>query len=141
MINIFKHKKHIEPTTTEDENTPLTEGVNNSTPDQEKSRKNIKLSEIVGGKILLRKFMLSQIPLMIMIVAYSIAMVSNRYYIENTSVDIKNLQKEINELNIKHVQFECDYMNIIMISEVAKKLEPLGIYQSTDRPLKIKIEK
>lgn len=141
MINIFKHKKHIEPTTPEDENTPLTEGVNNSTPDQEKSRKNIKLSEIVGGKILLRKFMLSQIPLMIMIVAYSIAMVSNRYYIENTSVDIKNLQKEINELNIKHVQFECDYMNIIMISEVAKKLEPLGIYQSTDRPLKIKIEK
>lgn len=141
MINIFKHKKHIEPTTTEDENTPLTEDVNNSTPDQEKSRKNIKLSEIVGGKILLRKFMLSQIPLMIMIVAYSIAMVSNRYYIENTSVDIKNLQKEINELNIKHVQFECDYMNIIMISEVAKKLEPLGIYQSTDRPLKIKIEK
>ena len=141
MINIFKHKKHIEPTTTEDENTPLTEGVNNSTPDQEKSRKNIKLSEIVGGKILLRKFMLSQIPLMIMIVSYSIAMVSNRYYIENTSVDIKNLQKEINELNIKHVQFECDYMNIIMISEVAKKLEPLGIYQSTDRPLKIKIEK
>lgn len=141
MINIFKHKKHIEPTTTEDENTPLTEGVNNNTPDQEKSRKNIKLSEIVGGKILLRKFMLSQIPLMIMIVAYSIAMVSNRYYIENTSVDIKNLQKEINELNIKHVQFECDYMNIIMISEVAKKLEPLGIYQSTDRPLKIKIEK
>jgi hypothetical protein len=76
-----------------------------------------------------------------MIVAYSIAMVSNRYYIENTSVDIKNLQKEINELNIKHVQFESDYMNIIMISEVAKKLEPLGIYQSTDRPLKIKIEK
>ncbi len=141
MINIFKHKKQTEPTENKYDNAPLTKGVNYTSTDEKKSRKNIKLSEIVGGKILLRKFMLSQIPLMIMIVAYSIVMVSNRYYIENTSVDIKNLQKEINELNIKHVQFECDYMNIIMISEVAKKLEPLGIYQSTDRPLKIKIEK
>ena len=32
-------------------------------------------------------------------------------------------------------------MNTIMISEVAKKLESLGIQQSTDRPLKINIEK
>lgn len=141
MIDIFKHKKQTEPTENKDDKAPLKKGVNYTSTDEKKIRKNIKLSEIVGGKILLRKFMLSQIPLMIMIVVYSIAMVSNRYYIENTSVDIKNLQKEINELNIKHVQFECDYMNIIMISEVAKKLEPLGIYQSTDRPLKIKIEK
>ena len=138
MISIFKHKNKANIATTE-ENISLTEEVNN-TPIKN-NRKNIKLSEIVGGKILLRRFMLSQIPLIMMIVIYSIAMVSNRYYIENTSVDIRNLQKEINELNIRHVQFECDYMNIIMIREVVKKLEPLGIYQSTDRPLKIKIEK
>ena len=138
MISIFKHKNKANIAATE-ENISLTEEVNN-TPIKN-NRKNIKLSEIVGGKILLRRFMLSQIPLIMMIVIYSIAMVSNRYYIENTSVDIRNLQKEINELNIRHVQFECDYMNIIMIREVVKKLEPLGIYQSTDRPLKIKIEK
>ena len=138
MISIFKHKNKANIAATE-ENISLTEEVNNTSI--KNNRKNIKLSEIVGGKILLRRFMLSQIPLIIMIVIYSIAMVSNRYYIENTSVDIRNLQKEINELNIRHVQFECDYMNIIMIREVVKKLEPLGIYQSTDRPLKIKIEK
>ena len=138
MISIFKHKNKANIAATE-ENISLTEEVNN-TPIKN-NRKNIKLSEIVGGKILLRRFMLSQIPLIMMIVIYSIAMVSNRYYIENTSVDIRNLQKEINELNIRHVQFECDYMNIIMIREVVKKLEPLEIYQSTDRPLKIKIEK
>ena len=137
MTETVKDNKQYDPATGE----PSAEKKENISTGNEKKKEHLKLSDIVGGRILIRKFMLSQIPLMIMIVAYSIAMVSNRYYIENTSIEIKELQKEINELNIKHIQFECDYMNIIMISEVAKKLESLGIQQSTDRPMKINIEK
>ncbi len=137
MTETVKDNKQYNSATGE----PTAEKKENISTSIQKIKEHIKLSDIMGGKILIRKFMLSQIPLMIMIVAYSIAMVSNRYYIENTSIEIKELQREINELNIKHIQFKCDYMNIIMISEVAKKLESLGIQQSTDRPLKINIEK
>ena len=106
------------------------------------SRKNrINVLDIIGGRILIKSFVLSQLPLLIMIVIYSIAMVANRYYIESTSIEIKELQKEINELQIKKIQTECDYMNVIKISEMTKCLEPLGLQQSTDRPLKVKIEK
>ncbi|MBQ8045478.1 MAG: hypothetical protein IJ269_03895 [Bacteroidales bacterium] len=137
MTETLKDNKQNDSATGE----PSAEKKENIPTSIQKKKEHIKLSDIMGGKILIRKFMLSQIPLMIMIVVYSIAMVSNRYYIENTSIEIKELQKEIKELNIKHIQFKCDYMNTIMISEVAKKLESLGIQQSTDRPLKINIEK
>ncbi len=106
---------------------------------QPKHGKKIRLIDIVGGKILLRNAMLSQLPILILIVIFAIIMVTNRYYIENTTIDIKRLQKEIDELQIRHVQVKCDYMNATMIMEVTKKLDTIGVKQSTDRPLKIKI--
>jgi hypothetical protein len=68
-------------------------------------------------------------------------MIANRYYIESTSKEISKLKNDIEELKIRRIKYECDYMNVIKISEIAKELGPFGIRQSTDRPLKVKIEK
>ena len=114
---------------------------NQNNPNNDSKKQRIRFIDIIGGRILVEKFMLSQTPLLIMIVIYSIAMVSNRYYIEQTSIEIKDLQKEIDELQIHKIQVECDYVNLIKINEMSKKLESQGIQQSTDRPSKVIIKK
>ncbi|MBR4300949.1 MAG: hypothetical protein IKT84_03415 [Bacteroidales bacterium] len=120
-----------------DNNEPNTENASNNSSKTSK----IGVIDIIGGRILVKKSVLSQIPLLIMIVIYSISMVANRYYIEQTSIEIKDLQKEIDELQIRKIQVECDYVNMIKISEMSKRLESKGIQQSTDRPSKVIINK
>ncbi len=139
MINISNiYKKYIgKKGKASDNNEPNTENASNNSSKTSK----IGVIDIIGGRILVKKSVLSQIPLLIMIVIYSISMVANRYYIEQTSIEIKDLQKEIDELQIRKIQVECDYVNMIKISEMSKRLESKGIQQSTDRPSKVIINK
>ncbi|MBR5784919.1 MAG: hypothetical protein IKY43_07140 [Bacteroidales bacterium] len=101
----------------------------------------IKFKDFITGKFLIRKDILSLSPLFIMAVLFSIIMVANRYYIENISYEINKLQKEVDKLHIQHIQLKCDYMNATMITEVTNRLKKMGIKESTDRPIKIKIDK
>ncbi|MBR5832281.1 MAG: hypothetical protein IKY79_06660 [Bacteroidales bacterium] len=139
MINISNiYKKYIgKKGKASDNNEPNAENASNNSSKTSK----IGVIDIIGGRILVKKSVLSQIPLLIMIVIYSISMVANRYYIEQTSIEIKDLQKEIDELQIRKIQVECDYVNMIKISEMSKRLESKGIQQSTDRPSKVIINK
>lgn len=139
MINISNiYKKYIgKKGKASDNNEPNAENTSNNSSKTSK----IGVIDIIGGRILVKKSVLSQIPLLIMIVIYSISMVANRYYIEQTSIEIKDLQKEIDELQIRKIQVECDYVNMIKISEMSKRLESKGIQQSTDRPSKVIINK
>lgn len=139
MINISNiYKKYIgKKGKASNNNEPNTENASNNSSKTSK----IGVIDIIGGRILVKKSVLSQIPLLIMIVVYSISMVANRYYIEQTSIEIKDLQKEIDELQIRKIQVECDYVNMIKISEMSKRLESKGIQQSTDRPSKVIINK
>lgn len=139
MINISNiYKKYIgKKGKASDNNEPNAENASNNSSKKSK----IGVIDIIGGRILVKKSVLSQIPLLIMIVIYSISMVANRYYIEQTSIEIKDLQKEIDELQIRKIQVECDYVNMIKISEMSKRLESKGIQQSTDRPSKVIINK
>ena len=139
MINISNiYKKYIgKKGKASDNNEPNAENASNNSSKTSK----IGVIDIIGGRILVKKSVLSQIQLLIMIVIYSISMVANRYYIEQTSIEIKDLQKEIDELQIRKIQVECDYVNMIKISEMSKRLESKGIQQSTDRPSKVIINK
>lgn len=131
MKNIFEHIKNIVKHKKDDANQNSTDTKANK----------IRINDIIGGKILVHDFILSQLPLIILFVAFSIGMIANRYYIESTSKEISKLKNDIEELKIRRIKYECDYMNVIKISEIAKELGPFGIRQSTDRPLKVKIEK
>ena len=84
--------------------------------------------------------MVKQLPLALMVLVYSYLLISNRYKIEDLTIENKQLQHEIDELRVRQIQNRCDYMNATMLTEVSEKLSDKGIKAGTTPSLKITIK-
>ena len=60
---------------------------------------------------------------------------------ENTIRKIERLQQEVEDIRADVTTLEAAYMFSSKQSEVAKKVEPLGIYETEEPPLKIVVDK
>src|SRR5690606_4984667 len=60
---------------------------------------------------------------------------------ENTIRKIEKLQQEVEDIRADVTTLEAEYMYSSKQSEVAKKVEPLGIYEIDEPPLKIIVDK
>ncbi len=60
---------------------------------------------------------------------------------ENTIRKIEKLQQEVEDIRADVTTLEAAYMYSSKQSEVAKKVEPLGIYEIEEPPLKITVDK
>ncbi|MDL2314848.1 hypothetical protein LJC16_01145 [Bacteroidales bacterium OttesenSCG-928-C19] len=92
------------------------------------------------GTILTRKFILKSIPMFFLIFILGITFIANRYVIEKTSLDISKMKNRIDELQMRHTQVNGEYMRSQKITEIARKLDTLGIKESTSQPKKIVIK-
>ncbi len=95
---------------------------------------------ILDGSILTRRFVIRSIPMILLLVFLGILFIANRYWIENTSLKIKELNNELEQLRIKHIETKQEYMRASTLTEIAKALDSTGIEQSTERPQKINIK-
>ena len=126
-VNTFKNKKPIK-----------------SSRDQKKSRFNpfafierkMDVSALVGENVPIKLVL----PLLY---ASFIAMVYiwSNYKAENTIRKIDKLQQEVEDLRADVTTLEAEYMYASKQSEVAKKIQPLGIIEIEEPPQKIVLEK
>ena len=65
----------------------------------------------------------------------------NNHYAEKTTRKINKLKVEIQDLKTDFITQKADYMYASKQSEVAKKLKSKGIFESTEPPVKIVVEK
>ncbi|MBS9523945.1 hypothetical protein KIH41_09235 [Litoribacter ruber] len=60
---------------------------------------------------------------------------------ENTIREINRVQQEVEDLRADVTTLEADYMFSSKQSEVAKKMQALGVYEIDEPPMKIKVKK
>lgn len=115
-----------------------TENVPEKKPKAKKSSGGIR--SLFDGSILTKKFIIKSIPLFILIFFLGMVFIANRYVIERTSLEISNMKSQLDELQMRHTQVNGEYMRAQKITEIAKKLDTLGIKESTSQPKKIVIK-
>ncbi|MES2730435.1 MAG: FtsL-like putative cell division protein [Bacteroidota bacterium] len=80
------------------------------------------------------------IPYILYLTAITIFYIGNTHHADKTIRRLDKTKTELDELRADYTTLKSDYMKASMQSEVAKKVMPLGLYESSVPPYKIVIE-
>lgn len=81
------------------------------------------------------------LPYILFFTALGIFYIGNSHYGEKAIRKIDVLQTEVENLRADYTSLKADYMYASKQSEVARKVQPLGLYESSTPPFKITVEK
>jgi hypothetical protein len=85
-------------------------------------------------------FPVQYLPKILFVMLLSILYISNTHYAEKTVRKINTVQTEVEDLRADYTTLKADLMFASKQSEVARKVEALGITESLTPPFKIQIE-
>ena len=80
------------------------------------------------------------LPYIVFVTALMIFYIGNNHYAEKTSRKIDKIEEKVEDLRADYTTLKADYMISGKQSEVAKKVEKLGLEESSKPPYKIVIE-
>ena len=106
---------------------------------KEQKRKNV-VGSVLGGDVLQSKRVLKRVPLIVLLCLYGIALVYNRYHIEDLSRKKIELQNEINYLRQKRIEQQKHFQETVKISQIAELLDSTGIGITAGPPYELTIE-
>lgn len=66
--------------------------------------------------------------------------IANSHYADNTVRDIAKMKTEVEDLRADYTTLKSDYMFASKQSEVAKNVEPMGLFESAEPPYAIEIK-
>jgi hypothetical protein len=92
------------------------------------------------NKLLEEGIPLKYIPHILFITFITIFYIGNNHYAEKTTREIEKLEIEVEELRADYTSLKADYMYSSKQSEVAKKVEKLGLKENNTPPVKIVIK-
>jgi len=95
---------------------------------------------ILNGTFLTRNGALRLLPLVLFISLLGVIYIANNYWAIKNFREISNLKKELKELRFEHITSKSEFMYSSKQSEVARKLDSLGIKESTVPPQKFIIK-
>lgn len=93
-------------------------------------------NEVLEGTFLTRKGVIKLLPLGLFITLLMVVYIANNYWSIKSFREMYGLKKELKELRFEHITTKSDFMYISKQSEVARKLDTLGIKESTIPPQK-----
>lgn len=106
-----------------------------------KGKKGRWVGSVIRGDVLQSKGMLRQIPLILLLCVFGIALVYNRYRIEDLSRKKQEKQNEFNYLNQKRIELQKRYQETVKISEIAEMLDSTGIGITAGPPYELIIDR
>lgn len=109
-------------------------------PTDSNSKKKGKLAQFLGGEVLGSQFVVKQIPLVIIIVALCLVIVSVRYKVESLMREKKALQESVDYMREERVQMRRQYQESIRISRIDRDLDTVGVGLVAGPPYELKIE-
>ena len=80
-------------------------------------------------------------PKILFVVMLCIFYIGNSHYAEKTIRKMDKLNSEVQDLRADYTTLKADYMYASKQSEVAKRVENMGIYESMTPPQKIEIDR
>ena len=81
------------------------------------------------------------IPYILYLTVIAIFYIGNTHYAEKTLRRIDRTKAEVDEFRADYTTLKSDYMKASMQSEVAKKVIPMGLYESSVPPYKVIVQK
>ncbi|MDR0970918.1 MAG: hypothetical protein LBM25_00860 [Bacteroidales bacterium] len=99
--------------------------------------KHFSISNILNGKFLVGKRVLSLLPVIIVAVVLISIYINFRYSIERNIKEINKLEKEVEYLNKKHSEQKADYQKQTQMLELEKILIARGIKISKEEPKQV----
>ncbi|WP_257668648.1 FtsL-like putative cell division protein [Parapedobacter tibetensis] len=81
------------------------------------------------------------IPLIIFVGLLAIIYIANRHYAERTVREIDRLSREVKEMNWDYKSLSADLMKLTTQSEIAKRVDSMGLKERTEPPKKIVLVK
>lgn len=110
-----------------------------------KEQKKVSLSfkDFLSGSILTQTSIKKHIWYLLFLVLLSVFYINNKYKTEKIWVDIKNLQKEVEELRDRSVSYASELMSLSRESEVIKIVnkKEVGLEELKKPPQKIVVKK
>jgi len=97
----------------------------------------ITFQSIFDGSFLTKKTAISLLPFLLYLTLLGIIYIANSYEAEKIIIESDRIKKELKELRYEFITTETELTSISKQSEVAKRLYPLGIKESTTPPRKI----
>ena len=81
------------------------------------------------------------LPYVLFIVVLGLFYIGNTHFADKTNRKINKLEREVEDLRADYTTLKADYMFSSKQSEVAKKVNELGLVESQEPPFKIEIKK
>ena len=98
------------------------------------------IKNLLGGSFLAKDSSIRFLPFVLFLTFLGLIYIANIYYAEENIREIDDLNRELKELRYEYVSTHTKLMHISKQSELAKRLEVLGLKESTTPPYKIKSE-
>jgi hypothetical protein len=143
MANKFRDK----PILTEVEELEAFDAIEEEIPVEEKPKKQGKkgvlakgLSKVFGGSFLSNDKAVEMIPFILFLGVIAIFYIANGYYADDKIREVNRTSNEIKELRTEYISSKSDLMFISKQSEIAKRVETLGLKEPVVAPMKIEID-
>lgn len=85
------------------------------------------LSHVIGGDVLADRFVIKQIPLVLVILLCFLAVVANRYNVEKIIKDKAATEENIARLRERRIEIQKQYQQGVKISHIAEVLQGSGV--------------
>jgi hypothetical protein len=143
MANKFRDK----PILTEVEELEAFDAIEEEKPVYEKPKGQGKkgvlakgLSKVFGGSFLSNDKAVEMIPFILFLGVIAIFYIANGYYADDKIREVNRTSNEIKELRTEYISSKSDLMFISKQSEIAKRVETLGLKEPVVAPMKIEID-
>jgi hypothetical protein len=103
--------------------------------------KKFKIRHILDGSIITQDNILKRWPYVIFLVGLAILLIANNYASEKIIRQTNTIKKELKELQTEHLATLSEFLKKSQQSEIAKKLEVVGIKESVVPPKRIVVPK
>ena len=86
-------------------------------------------------------FPVQHLPKIIFVMGLSLFYIGNTHYAEKTVRKINHVQAEVEDLRADYTTMKSDLMFGSKQSEIARKVKPFGLQESSNPPFKVVVEK
>ena len=100
-----------------------------------------KIRHIFDGSIITQDKILQRWPYVLFMVGLAILLIANNYISEKIIRETNRVKRELKELQTEHLATLSEYIKKNRQSEIAKRLDPVGIKESVVPPKRISIRK
>jgi hypothetical protein len=95
------------------------------------------IHDVIGGDLLSNQAVLSNLPFVVFLALLAMLYIGNTYYSEKTFKEIEKTKNELKELRYQSISAKSKMLDVGKQTEIAKKVERMGIRGTTTPPYKI----